>query len=320
MRYRAKSAKIQSDGSAFSDISRGTVRAANKALPIFGPFIYLYDYIIGTLAFISRGFLRIKLGSRTFGVFTFVFMILFTWMSLYYREAFSLVYSELTSESLLGNSVLGRFSAFIISFLGAFLGMFAGLFQLATPTKEEFSLFPEFSLPVTIFLGVILILLLYHLREVRNRKKSGEVIHSQYRGDSLLFDWLEGKKVLGRTMTPEFIWLIVEPLMVFLIALFTWLVFSWHDLAYILMVSGICLFLEEYKVYKENKELEYNTIDQLLDAKYYDYLQKVIRERIKASEQEFAQKEFRASFEEGDPRFRVTKRNPSGAKFRAKVL
>jgi hypothetical protein len=320
MRYRAKSAKVQSDSSVLSDISKGTVRAANRALPIFGPFIYLYDYIVGTLAFITRGFLRVKLGSRTFGLFTFAFLLLFTWISLYYREVFLQFYSELVNMEGLGEGLLGQISVFFMSIFGAFLGMFAGLLYLATPTEEGFSLFPEFTLPIMILLAVTLLLSLYHLRDVRGRKKSGEVIHSQYRGDSLLFDWLEGKNILGKKMTPENIWLIVEPLTVFLIATGIWIFTQWHDLAYLLMVSGICLFLEEYKVYKENKELEYNTIDQLLDAKYYDYLQKVIQERIKASEQEFAQKEYRASFEEGDPRFGVTKRNPSGAKFRAKVL
>ena len=83
MRYRAKSAKIQSDSSMLSDIGKGAVSAANKALPIFTPFIYLYDYIVGTFAFISRGFLRVKLGSRTFGVFTFLFLIFFIWFVLH---------------------------------------------------------------------------------------------------------------------------------------------------------------------------------------------------------------------------------------------
>lgn len=322
MKYRTRSAKIQSDSSILSDIGKGTIKTSNRVFPLLSPFVYLYDYIISTLAFISRSFLRIKLGSRTFGLFTFIFLLLFTWVALYYKEIYVAIIEDYLPKDNHGEAnFIINLGLYVFALFGAFVGMFAGIIGIIDPNTPEATFIPSFNLPVIVLISITFLWFLFHLRDVRKRKKTGEIIHSQYRGDSLLFDWIEGRKIFGVVMTPEKIWLIVEPIAVLSLSTLFWLFTSWDDLAYLLMLSGVCLFLEEYKIYKENKELEYNLVDQLLDGRYYAYLQQVVQEKIQNSEKEFAQQDFRATLDQRSLNTGSTINKRMGnTQYRAKVL
>ncbi|MCI5059403.1 MAG: hypothetical protein MRY83_25040, partial [Flavobacteriales bacterium] len=87
------------------------------------------------------------------------------------------------------------------------------------------------------------------------------------------------------------------------------------------MISGVCLFLEEYKIHKENKELEQNLVDQLLDGKYYAYIQQEVQDKLKYSEKMFFQENHRASFNKRNP---VERRNADtqlgNSQYRARIL
>ncbi|MEL7223259.1 MAG: hypothetical protein AAGJ93_18175, partial [Bacteroidota bacterium] len=199
MKYRTRTGKVLSDQSLLSDLGqtgKGLLQSTPSSISNF--FSALLQYFIGALAFLSRGVLRSNLGERTFGVLTLISIIFFVGLTLVFPSAYKVTYSWMWGDGGNMNGYLDEIYTFFLTFLYPFFIVLIGSLDKELTLAEyfkELSFVP--SIPLLCFIAFTLIITLGHLAEVHNRRSQKVVVHSFYRGDSLLFKWLEGKSILG---------------------------------------------------------------------------------------------------------------------------
>ncbi len=311
MKYKTRTGKVLSDQNFISDIGEGTkdlMRASPSAIGNF--FIALFNYFIGVSAFISRSFLRAKLGERTFGIITVISVYLIIWFIFMFPMAF-----EVTGKEVFGNYSESSFGIKLLTFFLTFF--YLPLLIFLDPEIFQ-KIVPEISQQVHLFVLVIIIIGIGHLIEMYTRRINKEVIHSFYRGNSLLFGWLEGKEIFGHKIKPLTIWMIIEPLFVVTTAFLVQDFLGYKELAVVLYFSACCLFIEEFRVYQENRRFILDMLDGQLDAAFVRELQQEYRGSLENIAKKERPRDYKAS---------LKKRNSdklghsgSDSQFRAKVL
>lgn len=278
MRYRTRTGKNVSDQSVVSNFTNVTTRAISSS-PIASIFVELFRFLIGVYAYISRSFLRIRIGERTFGVLTVLGIFFFAWAIFYFRNIyvqFDIHFSEAPDFGQLGH--LTKILAALVSIYVFFLNPFISTLQDAFyGVNIEY---PSYSPDLVILSFIVLILSIGHFIEVYSRRRRKEVVHSLYRGDSFFFEWLVGKKIFGIKITKLGVWLILEPLFVYIVALLIEDYLGLDKIAFLLKISAVCLFIEEYRVLKENRQYVLDMLDGQLDGAFSAEIQKEYADKL----------------------------------------
>lgn len=315
MKYKSRTGKNLSDQNILSDLGQtGKGLLQNSPSSTGNFFSALFQYFIGAMAFLSRSFIRANLGERTFGVLTLISIIFFVGLIKVFPSAYDATYdaTSLKDTGGLFFDILIFFFTFFYPLYILLFGKFIGLDANSYFDKIDFTI----STPLMWFVGIILIITLGQIAEVYSRRSQKIVVHSFYRGDSLLFGWLEDRSILGLKFTKLRIWMFVEPIFVLVVAFTLEQVFNYNDVALLLKVSAVCLFIEEFRVYQENRRFELDMLDGQLDAAYASQLQKEYEEGLEEAKTK-SPKAFRSTFGLSQNAHREKK--GSTAPFRAKI-
>lgn len=282
------------DTELVNDLAGKVFSASRRRLPIIVAFFYyILRFLFSVGAFIPRAVLRSKLGERTYGVITVGFVYVF-----FACVQVSIDAAPLAKEKLLmllqEVNGMGGIEKVKNSSLYDLLGTYyvsrsnpktRGIIE----QMSGFLLWEVFRKPVQdyngltgalmIFWSFILTISAWHFIELFNRKRKGEVVHSFHRGNSI-FSFFSGRRFLGLQIRDFHIWLILEPLFIFSIAIFFDFAFNLTNLSFVLKVSATCLFLEEYSVYMENRSLVLDIADSLIDGEKLTEVQESYSIRI----------------------------------------
>ena len=256
------------DEAAFKRLKKGVSGSVNRITG--GNFIAnllsgIFYFLIGLGAFSVRVVLRRKLGERSFGLLT----ILLTFISLRLFYAWNFVEISSCAELYGSECRTVQDLLYYVTFPVVLIGgiFFPNLFPTILKTQEGFgNAFNPFNLGLGESLAgfysiVFLIFAFIALSESIYRIYKKIRWYSYYRGKSSLFDrWLTGKKIGGFVITERIIWMIVEPLtVVFFSGLFHFI--GDTMLSQIFMLGAVCLFIEEYGDYQEERNIILNVID-----------------------------------------------------------
>ena len=316
MKYRSRTVKTLSDQNVIGDLSKapkGLLQNSPASTSNF--FTSLFQYFIGAMAFLSRSFLRANLGERTFGVLTILSIIFFVGIIQVFPSAYDATYKAMSFNKEEGGWFLGVI-VFFLTFLYPIYILILGKLMRLNPTEYFQSIDTETSSTITWFLVIILVITLGQIAEVYSRKKQRIVVHSFYRGDSLLFRWLENKRLFGTKISKLAIWMLVEPVFVLAMAFLLGNILGYEDVALLLQISAICLFVEELRVYQENRRFELDMLDGQLDAAYAMQLQQKYEGSVDDSKMK-SPKEFRSSF--GQQETTQKENQGSTTNFRVKI-
>jgi len=231
----------------------------------------------------SRSFLRVRIGERTFCTLTVISLMFFIWGSILLIDLYNDFFTRFTSNELerTGNAEL----SWLVNLSAGLLAFGAALLQtmyhiLSGDLILSNINIPAFSTSSIVLFAIILFVSIGHFIDIYTRKRRKEIIHSYYRGDSFFFGWLVNRKIGDIKITQLGVWLIVEPISIFLLAVIVENVFGYHHIAVLLKISSICLFIEEYRVYHENRQFILELIDNQLDSAFVAELQKQYSESL----------------------------------------
>ena len=315
MKYRTKSGQLNSDQAAIGNLSKGLYHAAQRNVIVLA-LLSLFDFLIGIGAYATKCFLRRKFGERTIGILTILLTIVLIWG---FHRTSAIYLEEITSFIEKGNTI-----TFIPRLLFGLVGLlFYFLITLGGgPEKLDADVImtiAEGENIIGIWITVIIAVSVYHLFEVFQRRFQGkEMVNSLYQGDSFIFGWFKGRKVLGFEITNVTIWMIFEPLFVLFIATIFWK--SYEAIAATLAISSLCLFIEGYRIYKENRQLHLEIMDGRLEADYIAKLQKKYDERLLNSEPKFTSKKAQL-FSGSDNKITKTQNSQaSRTRYKARIL
>ncbi len=217
----------------------------------------LIAFMFGVGAFIARVFLRRKLGSRSFGLVTI------TCSYLWIKWVESVHKSNLTSgKSIDFSTLIDYILKPVLDFMETIFGTTSFKNTMLYPLSKYTNindLLHWFSLAILLFafghyLGAV-------IRDFRKEKW-----HSYHRGESLLFKWLVGKRVFNTVISDTTVWMFIEPIFVFSIALPFSSTPDGAGLAFVLKTSAVCLFLQEYMVYQKKRATILDIIDTELES------------------------------------------------------
>lgn len=249
----------------------------------------IFYFLIGTGSFIVRVFLRKKLGERSFGVFSIFFAYLFIRLFYLYKYLNIAQCSEvlklnvLLDVALSCDHLLTKITYIILFPLVLILSPFIpGLrFPLKTSTSElSFSVF-NLESPnsfIGAFSTLFLILAIFRFLNVIYRSFRKIKWYSYHRGKSNVFFWLVGMR-FGKFKLKDFhVWMIIEPMFLILIAILFKI--SGDNLMHqLLIICSVCLVIEEYLSYKNERAIFLDMIDQELYGQYFtDEIQNFIRD------------------------------------------
>ena len=310
MKYRSRTGKTISDQSVLNSAGEGATQLLKRDRSSIGNiFISLYKFLIGMSAFIARGFLRSNLGERTFGIITIVSVYWIIWYLNISIEIFNELFEDLSE---------GYEHSFIFIVPAGIASFFLAPIWMVLALRDSDFKFPSLSdgTGLIILAVICTILALAHLIEAKRRHLRKEVIHSYYRGDSLLFGWMAGRSLWSQQVTPLHIWMIVEPLFVFLISVALLSFEDFYRLGGVLMISSFCLFIEEYHVYQENRQFILDMLDGRLDATFVGEIQEQYEEGLEIA-QKSSPKDYKATF--GQNKSKNEERG-SSSPFRARIV
>ncbi len=144
------------------------------------------------------------------------------------------------------------------------------------------------------------------------------MIHSYYRGNSIFFGWMEDKVIGGFKINSLAIWMIVEPIFVLFVAYLVEDFLGYSQIGLILKFSAICLFIEEFRVYQENRRFILDMLDGQLDAAFVRDLQVEYQDSLDSTAKREGSGEYKASIGFKGQEGRSSKGSESP--FRAKIL
>jgi hypothetical protein len=293
MKYRTRSGSLQSDFNFSSDFSKGLQRFFSEDPSFFPSFIgNIFNYLIGVFAFISRSFLRLRLGERSFGLITIITVFPVVWLLFYSVNAYKAFWGkdESTNTS-----------------------------ETTASEVNYWEYIPDISTQIYLFVGFIFILGAGHLVEIYFRRRRKIMIHSSYRGDSWLFGDLVGNNFFGLTINTLVVWMIIEPVTIYIFATGVDKILKLAEVAFILKISAVCLLIEEYRVYKETRKLFLEIVDGQLDAAYVKNIQETYKDYLEEGKKKYGSGLFLTSQSD-----QFTKNKPidigSDSKFRAIII
>lgn len=242
-------------------------------------FAGLFYLFIGLGAFSIRALIRRKLGERSFGIFTIVFT--FIWIRAFY--AFDYVELKSCAEFFHVESCNSINTAMYYLYLpfSPIAGFFTPEFSLISFQEGFGNLFSPLNIQTEIsyaglFSLLFLLIAFVALGETIYRMFKKIRWHSYHRGKSSFFNWTVGKKIGRFVIKDVHVWMIFEPLLILMIG---WIV-SFGDivLAKVLIAGAICLFLEEYSIYRQERNYILNMIDGEIEGDYLTELKEQYRE------------------------------------------
>ena len=276
MKYRTKSGQSISDEGAISNLYKGVHQAAQRNF-FASLLVGIFDFLVGIGAYITRCFLRTRIGERTFGFVSIALSIWLIWVIHFGTQNNFIGRAKhyLANPHIYGPIILKEDLA--IPFLLSF--------EWDSIKKDNIQMFSsqnETSVLVILSIALILNSMLHYLEIYRRKRDKEEIINSQYKGDSLVFRWFEGKEIYGFRITKIEIWMVLEPLLILFLAMMLAILTnsSYPSTVAILMASSFCLFVEGYRVYKENRQLRLDVLDGRLEAMYVTQLQKEYDEML----------------------------------------
>jgi len=303
MKTTSKNVSRISDQTVVTDLAGKVFSGTRRRLPIIIAFFYyIIKFLLSVGAYISRAFLRSKLGERTYGVITVLFVYLF-FVSIQLTmdtipRVIEMIKPELRAfqSSGVGQSeiydLLTLFVVFSSSDPQAQQDLSAiGTFSFIYVFKESILNYQGFSLGLKIAWWLILVLSFMHFIELFRRRRTGEVVHSFHRGKSVFFSFLVGKKLFNFEIKELHIWMFLEPLLIYLLAITLNQVFGFEALSIALKISAICLFFEEYRVYLENRAMVLDIIDSQIDGRTLAQIQDEYAGKLDRQENEQLQKD-----------------------------
>lgn len=319
MKYRSRTGKNLSDSSLLKDISNSPKGIFNNdSSSIRNYFSFLFQYFIGAMALISRSFLRRNLGERTVGFLSLFSITFFVSAVILFPSAYDATYSALFGTQ--DKDTLNKIITFFLTFIYPLVVLIIGNFVYSSSfNAQDFikQITLDYSTELMLFISAALIIIVVHLIDILLRRRRKIVIHSFYRGDSLLFGWMEDKLFFGQRITKIGIWMLIEPLFVLCIAMIINDLLDIKDVVHILYFSSICLFIEEFRVYQENRRFELDLLDGQLDAAFAAELQKNYQESVKKSTEKETNS-FKANLIENTSE--SISSEGSNSNFRAKIL
>lgn len=277
-----------SDKQIVNDLAGKVFSASRARMPIIIAFFYyILKFFLSVFAFIPRIFLRSKLGERTYGFITvFSVYILFSFTQLT-SNVISANWAEIQSyaEATDQARVYDSFMLFVISLLGGNNELYEiGIAGSVLLYGEEINNYQGLSNGLKYCWWIVLILFIIHFIEYMIRKNKEEVIHSFYRGNSIFFSFLSGKRMMDFKIKDVHVWMLIEPLFFFLIAVLIGEAFGFNNLSLVLKFSAICLFFEEYFVFLENRSMALDIVDSLIDGKKLSLVQEKYSQKIALQE------------------------------------
>lgn len=293
MRYTTRTGRKLSDQQALADFGKGVSNVVKRYDPLFlGSLLSLAGFLISCYAYLTRSILRVNLGERTFGYLSVLVSFLATWFFISFRSIYSVIEANSSSVGQWDNS-------FIVHSI-YFLETFAAFFSPSTFNIQLSNHYTEISLTIIIAALYAGLMTDGHKKDLKNRKRDKELMHSLYRGDSILFGRLEGRIWNGDKITKSDIWRWIEPIFLLVIAFFIQICLpDYNDLSILIKISAVCLFIEEYKFYKENRDFELNMLDQQLDGMYIRGLQDSYKEQLEAKANDAKKVAYRAKIGKG---------------------
>ncbi|MCI5091186.1 hypothetical protein [Phaeodactylibacter sp.] len=266
MRYRTRTGKPLSDHAVIGQLGDSTKGILSGSPSATGGLISsLFSYFIGISAFITKSFLRTRLGERSFGFLTIILVYFIVLLINLTPAAYAL-----NVQYMLGR---GLQEVFGLKILAAVTAPFAVPYYIYVGGNDYPGFSPQLPYSLLVLVSIVIILGIGHLVSVYTRRAKNEVIHSNYSGDSVFFGWLSGKQIGDFEFTPIRIRMLVEPFAVLVLAYLIKQYLGYSDLAFVLAVSAVCLFLEEYRLYVENRRFILDLLDGHLDAAYAGQVQ-----------------------------------------------
>ena len=267
-----------SDKAIVNDIAGKVFSASRGRRPVIIAFLYyILKFMLSVGAYISRAFLRSKLGERTYGIITIIFIYLLLSFVQITIETIDNVGPELAAMNINDLDRASLYDVFGIYLLVTTLPDVLQQFTVignASATGGVYFLFRDAFINYNGLVGglkllwwVILAFSAMHFIELFIRSRREEVVHSFHRGRSGFFWRLSGKKIVGFEIKDIYIWMILEPLFIFFYAIILDFAFGDEVLSLVLKFSAFCLLLEEYMVYLENKSMALDIIDSIIDGK-----------------------------------------------------
>jgi hypothetical protein len=273
MKFRINSTIQTGDHALVNQLAKGTFSLTKRPRSFILGFLYsVFFYFIGVFAFIPRILLRTKLGERTIGVITVLSVYCLIWAvnvlySIIPELVFDLrkVHGESPSllEVILMTNVLVSNPEEEITWMLIFVQYFNdyGLVVITPALKW--------------FWYIILILSILQFLEFKSRKND-ELVHSFYRGDSVFFSRFIGMELLGYQINQITVWMVIEPLFVVILSIAFQYIFKEEILSSIIRFSAIALFIEEWRIWSENKSIKLDIADSNIDSLYISSVQKEV--------------------------------------------
>ncbi len=242
-------------------------------------FAGLIFSIISLGAFSVRVIFRRKIGERSFGIITII--LTYIWIRMFY--AYDLIHIKSCSEFGLFGGECGALSSIMYVFLVPYyilISMWRNDMDMSPITTEGGieNIFFLFNIEADggfagLFSLLFLFFALWALIDVFGRVFSKSRWHSFHRGKSILNRFFLGKKVFGFTIQDFHIWMWIESTVVAIFGVIAWLC---NDviMARVLLVGAACLLIEEYSVYRNERSIVLDLIDQEIDAEHITRIKK----------------------------------------------
>ena len=281
MKYstEAKIGKI-SDQTLIKQLSQNVFMASRQRRSLIIEFFYyIFRTLLSVASYIGKIFLRRNLGERTYGVFSIILvylLILFVQGCVAIWPSIESEWNSLDQSSFFDDKpALKAIDKIVV--LGIIASTDKDTDALASMGiwyffREAF-VQPPWGWEIRLFWWVIIALSIHQFVNKWIRKKDHNNIHSYFRGESIFFERFIGKKLGRFTINQRFVWMIIDPIFLMIISfpLAFWL--ESQSLVIILRISAVCLFLEEYSVYSENRKMVLDVLDSQIDAEYIASIQ-----------------------------------------------
>ena len=272
MKYTSRGQIKVHDQQLVNEISQNVFMAAKSRKSFIWTFIYnLIFFFVGVGAYISRCFLRKNIGERTTGIFTVLLIYPLLWLvfALYNIVPAYIAKKEfqdfVNDYGLYEGETYNQIYLFFSAMLNPDIEGITMYYFLREADNQVLWALPN-NLKA-LWLLIVGLSLTYAINIYKRNKKNSE-LHSLYRGDSLLFEHLEGKRFFGVEINSTAIWIILEPIFIFLLSYVIQFGFGWTITAIVFRISAICLCFEECRIYLENRNLILDLRDSNIDANY----------------------------------------------------
>lgn len=279
-----------SDKAIVNDLAGRVFSASRRKLPIIIAFFYyILKFLLSVAAYVPRCILRKKLGERTFGVITIASVYLFLSFVQIMSEVLPKVIQSIKNGFRIYNfnlndgaswyDTISQYLFITASSQGEEVAKMIQTIALTSIFRDSILKYQGLSTGLQFLWWITLAFSLMHFIELFLRRIRNETIHSFHRGRPAL-SLLSGKKMIWIEINDKYLWMIVEPLIVFLFAITVDFFFGLELLASVLKISALCLFFEEYRVYMENKSMVLDLIDSQIDGMKLAHVQEEYMEKL----------------------------------------